>query len=198
MKELPAMSEKMKEAVLLGLSQGDYERVASRFAGGFGLSQSTVSERFIERSDKALEEFETRSLEDLDFTALIIDAKHVAGKQMVVALGVTIEGRKIPLGFAEASTEHHGPVKGLLRDLIDRGLTFDQGILTVTDGARGLSCRFEGHPGDLRRPSPHPALSVAQARKHRQPSPQIRAQDVAPEAAARLPEADLRGGQGGP
>jgi hypothetical protein len=29
MKELPAMSEKMKEAVLLGLSQGDYERVAS-------------------------------------------------------------------------------------------------------------------------------------------------------------------------
>jgi len=138
MKELPAMSEKMKEAVLLGLSQGDYERVASRFAGGFGLSQSTVSERFIERSAKALEEFETRSLEDLDFTALIIDAKHVAGKQMVVALGVTIEGRKIPLGFAEASTEHHGPVKGLLRDLIDRGLTFDQGILTVTDGARGL------------------------------------------------------------
>ena len=77
-------------------------------------------------------------MEDLDFTALIIDAKHVAGKQMVVALGVTIEGRKIPLGFAEASTEHHGPVKGLLRDLIDRGLTFDQGILTVTDGARGL------------------------------------------------------------
>ena len=29
MKELPAMSGKMKEAVLLGLSQGDYERVAS-------------------------------------------------------------------------------------------------------------------------------------------------------------------------
>jgi len=138
MKELPAMSEKMKEAVLLGLSQGDYERVASSFAGGFGLSQSAVSERFIERSAKALEEFETRSLEDLDFTALIIDAKHVAGKQMVVALGVTIEGRKIPLGFAEASTEHHEPVKGLLRDLSDRGLSYDQGMLFVSDGARGL------------------------------------------------------------
>ena len=74
---------------------------------------------------------------------MIIDAFREAGKQMVVALGVTIGGRKIPLGFAEASTEHHGPVKGLLRDLNDRGLTFDQGILTVTiltvtDGARGL------------------------------------------------------------
>jgi transposase-like protein len=97
-----------------------------------------VSEQFIERSAKALEEFETRSLEDLDLVALIIDAKHVAGKQMVIALGVTLEGRKIPLGFVEASTEHHGPVKGLLRDLLGRGLSFEEGVLFVTDGARGL------------------------------------------------------------
>jgi len=51
-----------------------------------------------------------------------MDAFREAGKQMVVALGVTVEGKKIPLGFAEASTEHHEPVKGLFRDLIDRGL----------------------------------------------------------------------------
>ena len=57
MKELPEMSDKMQEAILLGLSQNDYERVASSFADGFGLSQSAVSERFIERSAKALEEF---------------------------------------------------------------------------------------------------------------------------------------------
>lgn len=57
MKDLPPMSDKMREAVLLGLSQEDYERVASSFVGGFGLSQSAVSERFIERSAKALEEF---------------------------------------------------------------------------------------------------------------------------------------------
>ena len=138
MKELPPMTGKMQEALLLGLSQGDYERVASSFVGGFGLSQSAVSERFIERSAKALEEFETRSLEDLDLTALIVDAKHVAGKQMVVALGVTAGGRKIPLSFEEASTEHHEPVKSLLRELVDRGLSYDQGLLFVTDGARGL------------------------------------------------------------
>ena len=138
MKELPEVSDKMQEAILLGLSQNDYERVASSFADGFGLSQSAVSERFIERSAKALEEFETRSLEEVDLVAMIIDAKHVAGKQMVVALGVTESGRKIPLGFVEASTEHHEPVKGLLRDLLDRELSYDQGILFVTDGAGGL------------------------------------------------------------
>ena len=138
MKDLPPMSGKMQEAILLGLSQNDYERVASSFVGGFGLSQSAVSERFIERSAKALEEFESRSLEDLDLVALIMDAKHVAGKQMMVALGVTAGGKKIPLSFAEASTEHHEPVKTLLRELIDRGLSYDQGLLFVTDGARGL------------------------------------------------------------
>ena len=67
-----------------------------------------------------------------------MDAFREAGKQMVVALGVTVEGKKIPLGFAEASTKHHEPVKSLLRDLIDRGLSYDQGLLFVTDGARGL------------------------------------------------------------
>ena len=138
MKELPEMARKMQEAILLGLSQNDYERVASRFADGFGLSQSAVSERFIERSAKALEEFETRSLENLDLVALIIDAKHVAGKQMLVALGVTADGQKIPPSFEETSTEHHEPVKSLLRELIDRGLSYDQGLLFVTDGARGL------------------------------------------------------------
>jgi transposase-like protein len=148
MKKLSEMTRKMQEAILLGLSQNDYERVASSFAGGFGLSQSTVSERFIERSAKALEEFETRSLQDLDLVALIMDAKHVAGKQMLVALGVTIGGRKIPLGFAEASTEHHEPVKGLLRDLIGRGLSFEQGILFVTDGARGLHKAIRETAGD--------------------------------------------------
>ena len=148
MKELPPMTGKMQEAILLGLSQGDYERVASSFAGGFGLSQSAVSERFIERSAKALEEFETRSLEDLDLVALIMDAKHVAGKQLTVALGVTIDGKKVPLGFVEASTEHHGPVKSLLRDLSDRGLSYDQGLLFVTDGARGLHKAIRETAGD--------------------------------------------------
>jgi len=97
-----------------------------------------VSERFIERSAKALEEFESRSLEDLDLVALIMDAKHVAGKQMLIALGVTADGQKITLSFEETSTEHHEPVKSLLRELIDRGLSYDQGLLFVTDGARGL------------------------------------------------------------
>ena len=37
----------MVKAIVLGLSQGDYQEVASQFVDGFGLSQSSVSRQFL-------------------------------------------------------------------------------------------------------------------------------------------------------
>jgi hypothetical protein len=71
----------LTKALLLGLSQGDYQQVASQFIDGFGLSQSSVSRRFQERAQKALEEFEGRSLEEENFLALLTHGKRVAGEQ---------------------------------------------------------------------------------------------------------------------
>jgi transposase-like protein len=62
--------EELTRAILLGLSQGDYGQVASQFVDGFGLSQSSVSRQFQERAQKALEEFENRSLKEENFLAL--------------------------------------------------------------------------------------------------------------------------------
>jgi len=132
------VGEDLTDSILLGLSQGDYGRVSSQFVDGFGLSQSSVSRRFQKRAQKALEEFESRSLEEDDFLALWIDGKHVAGEQMIICMGVTEKGYKKVLGFTQATTERHEPIKELLRDLIDRGLTFEEGILCVIDGSRGL------------------------------------------------------------
>ena len=130
--------KKLTESILLGLAQGDYQRVASQFVDGFGLSQSSVSRRFTERAEKALREFESRSLEEDNFLALWIDGKHVAGEQMIVCMGVTEAGYKKVLGFTQATTENARPIIEMLRDLIQRGLTFEDGILCVIDGARGL------------------------------------------------------------
>jgi len=132
------IGKELTDAILLGLSQGDYERVASQFVDGFGLSQSSVSRRFQERAQKALEEFETRSLEEENFLALWIDGKRVAGQQMIVCLGVTEKGYKKVLGFTQATTERSEPIVELLRDLLERGLTFEEGILCVIDGSKGL------------------------------------------------------------
>jgi len=132
------VGKELTDAILLGLSQGDYERVASQFVDGFGLSQSSVSRRFQERAQKALEEFEKRPLEEDNFLALWIDGKRVAGQQMIVCLGVTEKGYKKVLGFTQATTERSEPIVQLLRDLLERGLTFEEGILCVIDGSKGL------------------------------------------------------------
>jgi transposase-like protein len=85
----------------------------------------SVSRRFQKRAEKALREFENRSLESDNFLALWIDGKHVAGEQMIVCMGVTETGYKKVLGFTQATTENARPIKGMLRGLIERGLTFD-------------------------------------------------------------------------
>jgi transposase-like protein len=138
MRELPAPDQQLQEAVLLGLSQGNYGRVISRMTDGFGLSQSSVSRRFQKRAAQALKEFEERSLEEDDFVALWIDGKHLAGRQMVVCLGLTEGGEKKALGFVEATTEAAGPIKELFRDLIERGLCIQEGLLCIVDGGKGL------------------------------------------------------------
>jgi transposase-like protein len=112
--------------------------VAGQFIDGFGLSQSSVSRRFQQRAEEALQEFEGRPLEKENFLALWIDGKHVAGEQMIISVGVTEKGHKRVLGFTQATTERAEPIKELFRDLLERGLSFDEGILCVVDGGRGV------------------------------------------------------------
>ena len=132
------VGKELTDSILLGLSQGDYGQIASQFVDGFGLSQSSVSRRFQKRAQQALEEFESRSLEEENFLALWIDGKHVAEEQMIICMGVTESGYKKVLGFTQATTERHEPIVELLRELLDRGLSFEEGILCVVDGGRGL------------------------------------------------------------
>src|SRR5205823_9000308 len=56
----------------------------------------------------------------------------------VVALGITTEGVKIPLGLWEGSTENATLARTLLADLVDRGLDPEQAVLFVIDGGRAL------------------------------------------------------------
>jgi transposase-like protein len=131
-------SEELMRKIILGLSQKDYERVTRTVLESFGMSQSSVSRSFIEESSKRLEEFENRDLGKYDFIALIIDGKYLSKDNIIIALGVTITGVKIPLGFVQATTENTEAVKGLIQDLIKRKFRFKEGILTIIDGSKGL------------------------------------------------------------
>ena len=132
------IDEKLEKSILLGLSTRDYAGLAGSFLDGFGISQSSVSRAFQERSSKALETFEERRFDGDEFLALWIDGKYLARHQVVICMGLTNDGRKIPLGFVETTTENAEAVKGLLQRLIRRGLSFEGGILCIIDGSKGL------------------------------------------------------------
>jgi putative transposase len=100
--------------------------------------KSTISELFIERTRTALGDLMSRRLDDVRLAVMMLDGLEIADRTHVVALGITTEGVKIPLGLWEGSTENATLARTLLADLADRGLDPDQAILFVIDGAKAL------------------------------------------------------------
>lgn len=125
--------------VLKGLSCRDYESCVAPAAQTLGLSASNLSRRFQRASARQLAQLQERDLSDLDLVALFLDGKTFGEDAMVIALGVTIAGEKIPLGFVQTATENESSCAAFLRGLVDRGLRYDRGLLAVIDGAKGLA-----------------------------------------------------------
>ena len=101
-------------------------------------SKSSVSRTFIERTRRSLGELMSRRLDDVRLAVMMLDGLELQGRTNVVALGITTEGVKIPLGLWEGSTENATVATALLADLVERGLDPEQGILFVIDGAKAL------------------------------------------------------------
>jgi transposase-like protein len=111
---------------------GQVERAAT------GTSRSAVSRRFVAATEHALAELLAQDLTGLDLVALLVDGIRVADHTCVVALGITIDGTKVPLALAEGASENATVVGDLLTGLRARGLEVTRPILVVLDGAKAL------------------------------------------------------------
>ncbi len=107
-------------------------------ASSSSTSKTSVSELFIERTRSALGELMSRRLDDVRLAVMMLDGLEIAERTHVVALGITTDGVKIPLGLWEGSTENATLARALLSDLVDRGLDPEQAILFVIDGGKAL------------------------------------------------------------
>ena len=139
---LRELSEKQQtrlvDIIFRGLSQRNYKQVAQECAESFGLSAPTVSRIFKTRTAQILSEFEARDLSAARYVAVMMDATMIRNKHIMIGVGITQTGAKTVLGFAELSTENTEAVEGLLLRMIEQGLRYDQGILFVVDGAKGI------------------------------------------------------------
>jgi putative transposase len=131
------------DRMLAGVSTRKFARVAEPVGSevertAVSKAKSTVSEMFIEKTRTALGELMARRLDDMRLAVMMLDGLEIAGRVHVVALGISTEGVKVPLGLWEGSTENATLARSLLADLVDRGLDPGQAILFVLDGGKAL------------------------------------------------------------
>jgi putative transposase len=138
LKNNTAGEERIVQGVLKGLSMNDYGSVIDQLGESFGMSRSTISNRFKEQTLEALKEFEERRWTDEQFIAVFADGLYLGTELMVVIVGITEQGQKKVLGIAQTNTENSRSIKALFERLIQRGLRYKQGLLFIIDGGKGL------------------------------------------------------------
>src|SRR5213594_5166213 len=135
------LTARMMQQLLAGVSTRQYDASLEVLPSGRptrGSSKSAVSRTVGRRTRQRLQEQLTRRLDGLEGVALIMDGVVVAGQTVIVVLGITREGGKVPLGLRLGSTENAVLCTELLQDLLTRGLTLEGRVLWVIDGGKGL------------------------------------------------------------
>lgn len=134
--------------LLNGISTHKYQQSAELAPEVFGLSASNLSRRFKNKTAGTLRKLQRRSLSEYDIVCIFVDAKRYAKEGLIIALGITLEGRKIILGIDQSHSEHSRVLGQFFDNLIERGLSFEKGVLFVVDGSKGIRRGIENRFGE--------------------------------------------------
>ena len=101
-REEDPLPERVLNQILVGVSTRNYESSLDKPSAKLksrGTSKSAASRHLVSQTTKKLEEYLSRRLEEFELAALMMDGLEVAGQTVVVTLGITIDGTKVPLGI---------------------------------------------------------------------------------------------------
>jgi len=146
------MDQRTLEAIACGVSTRKYPRVLDPLAPDereVSVSRSAVSRRFVALSAAVVSTYLSRPLGALTLRVIMVDGIVFHDHTILIALGITVDGQKVVLGVRAGTTENAGVTKALLRDLIERGLSTEEALLFVIDGAKGLRAAITGVFGQL-------------------------------------------------
>jgi putative transposase len=163
------LTQVVMERMLAGVATRRHARVAEPVGAEIdkeakSTSRSAISRRFVRQTETALGELMARDLAADDIKVLMLDGEHMAARCVVVALAITADGTKKPVGLWDGSTENKTVVRSLLADLVERGLRFDDGLLVVIDGAKALTAAVRevfGEKAQIQRCTLHKRRNVA-------------------------------------
>ena len=139
MRDQDLLDQQMQNRIMRGVSTRNYAEVISGFSEKTGISKSAVSRSFKKASKKDLDAINGADLSFYKFVSIMIDGTGFGNRTLVVAIGVTDDNQKIPLGLIEGNTENAEIVKDLLTSITARHFTFAaERILAVLDGGKAL------------------------------------------------------------
>ena len=138
MQDEAGLRERLLSIVMRGVSTRNYQEVLPKLAERCGVSRSAVSRQVQEASADALQDLCERRFEEVDLRVIYLDGKDFGGHQVICAVGVDLSGKKHVLGLTEGATENAVVVKGLLEDLVERGVKPERRRLFVIDGSKAL------------------------------------------------------------
>jgi len=137
------LGDRMLEILLRGVSTRQYGAVLPQMAETVGVSRSNVSREAVEASEQELRRLCERRLEELELLILYLDGVIFGEHHVLVAVGVDEKGHKHVLGIAEGASENQAVAKGLLEDLVGRGLQTERKYLFVIDGSKALRAAID-------------------------------------------------------
>jgi putative transposase len=158
------LQESVWQKMIHGLTTRRYSDVVKEFSEAYGIEKSTVSDHFVQASRVKLQQLLTRPWSELPLCALLIDGAWFQKQEMLVALGVALDGSKHVLGLCQGASENTTVVKHLLEDLQQRGVDFAIPRLYVLDGSKSLVAavrRLAGEAALIQRCQIHKARNVA-------------------------------------
>jgi len=134
-------NQKMQQAVARQLarqcSTRNYEGAIDECIKGYGIKRSTVSRQWKAATLEQLSQLMNRPVPQ-DLLVLMIDGKFFGDDCIVTAIAVDAQGKKHVLGLWHGATENATVVKGLLEELVSRGLSCERQMLVVMDGSKAL------------------------------------------------------------
>lgn len=132
------LGSKILSVMMRGISTRNYQAILPEACESVGVSKSSVSRKFIEASEEEYQKLLERRFDDLDILVIYIDGMVFADHSVVAAVGVDRTGAKHVLGVVEGATENAVVVKGLLDQMVERGIAPGRKRLFVIDGSKAL------------------------------------------------------------
>jgi transposase-like protein len=139
------MEESVWHKIMHGLTTRRYSKIVRELEQAYGIEKSAVSEHFIQASRQRLQQLQQRPLGQHAIGAMLLDGTCYENQQLVVALGITLQGHKLVLGLEQGATENTTVVKHLLDDIGRRGVDFEMPRLYVMDGGKALHAARSTH-----------------------------------------------------